>query len=147
MAKARDGDALLLATTQLMRPSCEKRLAHSNGAEHGRRIGSRRLDRSTGKTQRTCDEIQDGLAGIERARGILENDLHLLAEAPQSRGPQREHIFALEQHGSGVLSLQAQKGPRHRRFAAATLAYDGEDFLAVNAERHGPHSPHGWPSK
>ena len=66
---------------------------------------------------------------------VLEDELHVAAQALQTRAAGRAKVLAEKHHGAGVGLEQAQDQPRKRRLAAARFADDAERLFRLDAER------------
>src|SRR4029077_20198786 len=68
--------------------------------------------------------------------GVLEDDLHLLAESPQRALVQRGDVLVLEPHLAGGGLDESQDAAARRRLPAAGLADEAEGFPRHDVERH-----------
>ena len=67
--------------------------------------------------------------------GILENELHVAAQALQPRAAGGAKILAEKRHGAGVGLEEPEDQPRQRRLSAARFADDAERLFRRDAER------------
>src|SRR5207247_5488360 len=81
-------------------------------------------------------------ARIERAVGVLEDDLHLAAERAQLARPAGQERAPLERHlARGGLDEAEHQAPE-RRLPRARLADEAEGLAPLDGERHADHRPH-----
>ena len=78
--------------------------------------------------------LADGHTGVEGGEGVLENDLHLPAQAFHLLGVHRQHILALEEHLAAGGLMEAQDGAAHRGLAAAGLPHHTQSLAGVNGK-------------
>src|SRR2546430_6610750 len=72
--------------------------------------------------KRFAEDVADGLAGIERGEGVLEDDRHLAANATHSPTTQSKDVLASEVDLTGRPLGQAQDCAPEGRLSAAALA-------------------------
>src|SRR5688572_6910253 len=92
--------------------------------------------------QRQADDLLDGLARIQRGIGVLEDDLHALAQCLHARCARRCNVFPLEIDLSRGWRLQTQHHAGERALAAAAFADQAERLAAIDDEAHGAHGMH-----
>ena len=140
--RARDHDPLALAAGQLVRvggqeplgrpqPRPGQRPSHAVGL-----VGRRALV----DAQPLGHGLVDGAAGVERAGGVLLDQLHPPPVGAQvARAVAQRH--ALEEHPPGRRALQAQEEPRERGLAAARLPDQGDDLPGPHIQVHAVDGP------
>ncbi len=74
------------------------------------------------------DDAADRHSRVERAVGVLEDDLHVAADGPQLRGPQVGDVVAVEHDAAGRRLEQPQDRAAGRGLAAAAFADEAERF-------------------
>jgi hypothetical protein len=84
--------------------------------------------------QRFHQNVADLLAGIERAIGVLEDDLHLAAHLAGDAGPADIDGDAIHEQFARGLPVDQGQDARQRRLARAALADDGEGPAPVERE-------------
>ena len=92
--------------------------------------------RSTVHEEAEGHRILDGQARVERGVGILEDQLHVAAQALHARRPGGPHILAGEDQGPRIRLDQSENQPGQCRFPAAGLADDTERLARIDVERH-----------
>ena len=80
------------------------------------------------------DGLADGHAGVEGGEGVLEDDLHLPAQALHLLGVHGQHVLALEEDLAAGGLVEAQDGAPHGGLAAAGLAHYAQGVAGVNGE-------------
>ena len=83
---------------------------------------------------RLADDVANGHAGIEAADGVLENDLHLPAQAAQRLALVGEEVLALVADLAGGGGNQAEDRSADGGFAAAGFADEAERFTRLDVE-------------
>ena len=86
--------------------------------------------------------VLDGEARVQRRVRILEDQLHVAAQALHPARQDAEHILAVEPHAAGVRLHQAEDQARQRRLAASRLAHDAQGLAPLHLERHVVHRAH-----
>ena len=81
------------------------------------------------------DRIPDRHPRIERAVGILEDDLHPFPQTAQILLVELEDVPALECRGACGRFLQPENSPANGRLAAARLAHQRQRFSSPDRER------------
>lgn len=135
--RACNGDALALSAAELRRTVREKSGWKRNGIEDGAdasmdtarcvvRRGARRVN-----AQRLGKNVGDGEAGIERAYGVLEDELDAGTRGAGARGVE---ALAVEEGVAGEVRFEAGDAASQRGFAGTRSANDGETFAGSDAE-------------
>ena len=132
---ASDADALALPAGELMRITCGGRARQAHQIQH---LEDRALPRDAITDAMNDvglgDRIADRHPWIERAVGVLEDDLHL-PPAPPELGPrQLRQIASLEKHRPGGRLDQAQQQAAGGRLAATGFADEAEGFARADRE-------------
>ena len=86
--------------------------------------------------QRLLDDPVDRLLGIERAVGVLVDELDVLAELAQRLAPEGREIDAVDQDAAGRGLQETHDGAHRRGLARSRLADDGVGGAAPDLERH-----------
>ena len=89
--------------------------------------------------ERFAHDGAHGHAGVQRAVGILEHDLHAAARGPQRFGIHGKQVPAFEQHVAAGRLLQSQHGSAHGGLAAPGFPDQPEGFPGLDIERHVVH--------
>src|SRR5206468_934791 len=89
-----------------------------------------------------ADDALHAHVRIERAVGVLEDDLHLAAQRAQLARPERQERASLEQHLARGGLDEAEHETPEGRFARARLADQAEGLARLDGERHAVHGPH-----
>jgi len=131
---AGEGDALLLAARELVRPPPVERLAEPDRTQHVCGTLRRLTPAGAGEAQRPRNQLERGLARVERARRVLEDDLHRPAEAAERLGAEPEHLLAVEKDFAAALAFEAEDRAGDRRLAGAALADDREHPVGREGE-------------
>src|SRR4029079_9181939 len=76
----------------------------------------------------------DGHPGIERAVGVLEDDLHPAPQPAKRRFLQGENVVALEHRRAGGRLLQTEDRSADRGFPAARLPHERQRLAAGDLE-------------
>src|SRR4029078_8726919 len=83
---------------------------------------------------RPAEDAHDRLARIERAVGVLEDELHLLADLLHlARGEAKQRAIAQPHVAFGRLD-QTGDQPRRRRFAAAAFTHEPQGLAPADME-------------
>ena len=134
--RAGDADPLALAAAELVRVAQHRAVGQPDlGQERARALLAFRLAGNAVHAHRLDQRLADPPARIERGVGILEDDLQLAAQHPQTRLARRDHVLALEDDLTRVGLDQAQRGAPGRRLAAAGFADQAEGLAVAHAER------------
>ena len=88
------------------------------------------------------DDLTDLHAGMQGAVGILEHDLHVLAQRPQFAALHVGQILAVIGDIAGGRLDKAQQGSGHGGLAAAGLANDTQGLAPVQSQGDVVHSLH-----
>ncbi len=135
--RARDVDALALAAAQLVRVPATVETRVEPDAPQQRAGALAGLGaRATVHEQAEGHRILDGQARVERRVGILEDQLHVAAQALHARRPGGPHILAGEDQGPRIRLDQSENQPGQCRFPAAGLADDTQRLARIDVERH-----------
>lgn len=87
--------------------------------------------------ERLGKNIKNGLAGIERRVGILENHLNLPAQRERhSCGREARNFVVSAENFPGIDALEAQNGSAERGFPATGFAYESHGFSGGNLKRN-----------
>ena len=84
--------------------------------------------------QRGRDGLADRHTGVQRGKGVLENDLHIPAHVLHLRLVKGQHVLALEVHMAGCGLVQAEDGAAHGGFSAAGLAHHAQGLARGEGE-------------
>ena len=84
--------------------------------------------------QRLHQHVADLLARIERAIGVLEDDLHLAAHRLGHPGLDDIDRLAINEQFAGGLAVDEGEDAGERRFARARFADDGEGLALLERE-------------
>src|SRR5947208_15440131 len=82
---------------------------------------------------------------IERAVGILEDDLHPAAQRAQLPRVEREDVLRVKEHFARGGLLESQHGAADRRLTGAGFAHETERLAPGNGERHAIDRAHRRP--
>src|SRR5439155_882206 len=139
----RDADALALAAAELVRIAARglgrqahqlEQLSHPLPAL---RACTEAMDREP-----FADDALDAHARIERAVGVLEDDLHLAAERAQLARPECQERAPVERHLPRGGLDEAQHETPERRLPRARLADQAEGLARLDGQRHAVHGQH-----
>ena len=136
--RARDADPLPLAARELVRVAVVVLRAQAHAIEQ---LADAALHVLLGLVdrERLADDLADALARVQRRVRVLEDDLHLAAQRPQSAGCESRVMSwpskrTVPDVGSSSRTHQARCG----RLAASGLADDPERLAAVHASARRP---------
>ena len=141
--RSRDDDPLALTTGKFMRVAQEEAFGWPQ-TRLGERLGHLGL-LITGDlvdAQAFGDGVIDGVARIEGAERVLQDQLHLATEVLQPSIVQR---FALKQHRAPGRLFQPEQSPRERCLAAAGFPDECDDFTGVHLNVNTIDGPHATP--
>src|SRR5208282_1677070 len=131
----RDADALALAAGELVRIA--PRVAGEQ-ADETEELGDPLLARLAAAQvvdgERLGQHLGNRHARVERAIGVLEDDLHLAPQGPHLLPREAEDVAAPEADGAGIGIDEAQHQPARGRFAAAALADECQRLSGREAE-------------
>ena len=82
------------------------------------------------------DDVFDAIAGVEGGEGVLEDDLHVAAEATHFAAAGGEQIAAVEAHAAGGGLDEAKDEASESALARTGFADQAESFSGVNVERN-----------
>ena len=85
--------------------------------------------------ERLRNDVLDAEAGIERAKGILKNDLHVAAEAAHFGASSGEQVVPFEMDAAGSGLDEAEDEASESAFAGTGLADQAESFAGFDGER------------
>jgi hypothetical protein len=85
--------------------------------------------------QRRADDRADRVPRVQRAVGVLEDHLDLLAQRKHLALGELGHVLALEDHLAGGRVVEPGDDPARRRLAAPRLAHQPERSAAGHGER------------
>jgi hypothetical protein len=93
----------LLAAAELVRIAAKRRFVEAY-CPHGLRSALTPIVRvlAAMNGQRFTDNLLHIQARVQGAKRILEDDLHVAAQPPQLSRPGTQHVFAIEDHFTGV---------------------------------------------
>ena len=80
------------------------------------------------------DDVFYAVAGIEGGEGILENDLHVAAEAAHFAAGGGEQVATIEAHAAGGGLDEAKDEASESALARTGFANQAESFSGVNVE-------------
>jgi hypothetical protein len=132
---ARDGDALALATGELV--------GVAGAGIGGEAAADEELGGACGAILRGADgvdvewlfdDVGDAHARIERAARILEDDLHAPSDGDEFGTLRGDHVSAMEMDGSLCDGDEAEDGAAEGGLAAAGLADDAQGFAGCERE-------------
>jgi hypothetical protein len=106
--RARDPDPLALAAAELVRVAVGSLGAQADALEH---VGDELVavaPRHAVDREPLADELLDRHPRVERADGVLEDDLHVAARGLQLDRDERRHVGALEEDLAAVGSISAR---------------------------------------
>ena len=83
---------------------------------------------------RLVDDLLDRHARVERAEGILEDDLHVTAETAQVRSAGAQDIVAVEDHLAGVGFDEPQQHPSQGAFAGTGFADEAQGLAGLDGQ-------------
>src|SRR6476469_5561351 len=89
--------------------------------------------------QRLSHDLFHAHARVQRSEGVLEDDLHIAAEAPKLTAIGLEYVVAVERNAAGGGLNQPQDHASQCGFAAARLADQPQRFTLSNVERDAVH--------
>ena len=132
---AGDADALALAARELVRvaPRVAGQQAHE-AEELGHPLLFRAAAGEAVNGERLGQHLADRHARVERAVGVLEDDLHLAAQAPHALARECQDIAPLEPDRPAVGIDEAQHQPAGRGFPAPALAHERERLAGREGE-------------
>jgi hypothetical protein len=142
--RPRDADALALAARQLVRiaaavlgqePHLPEQLLHAGGP-------IRRLLDEAVDGERLAHDLAYGHPRVQRAVGVLEDDLDAPAHRPERRRRERGELLPLEAHRPAGRPLELENAAPCRGFAAAGLAHEPERLAAPDREADAVDRPH-----
>src|SRR6185369_6855870 len=125
--RARDRDALALTAGELVRVARARVGIETDQAQKlGDARGPLAAVADAVDLERLGQDGADGVARVERAERVLEDDLHV-APPPRQRAPvELEDILAREADAAAARLDQAQERAAEGRLAAARLADDAQ---------------------
>src|SRR5262249_25771311 len=94
--------------------------------------------------KRLGEDLPDGHARIERAIGVLEDELRVAAQRPELTLLKRRDIATVETDASCRWFDQPQHQPAKGRFTAAGFAHERECFAGLERKAHPIHGGHSW---
>src|SRR6266404_7957342 len=132
--RAGDADPLSLAARELVRIALRMLRAQAYEAEKLRPPFFLAPCREAIQRKRFGQRLLDGHARIERAVGILKNDLHRASLRAQRLRIEREQFLSVEPDLARSGFYQSQQQPAGRRLAAARFADQRQCFAASELE-------------
>src|SRR3954470_4890868 len=144
--RPRDADPLALAAAELVRVAPHRLRAESDAIERVGDAGRALVPRHPVDSEALAYEVAYAHARIERAHGVLEDDLHVAALRLQPRALEAREVLALDRDRAGGRLDETQQRAAERRLAAARLAHEAESLAAANLEVDavdGVHLPDG----
>ena len=140
--RPRDPHPLALAAGKLMRKPLRRPHRQPDQPQHlrhlppRRRVGLRAMDQ-----QRLHDDVFHRHARIERAVGVLENNLHPRPHRAQRPRVEPGDLLAVEMDGPAGRLDQADQQPPQRRLPAAGFPHQPQGLAGADAEIHPVHRP------
>src|SRR5690606_38498411 len=137
----RDADALALAAGELVRVAARVVGAQADLLEKGGdlvRLVAIALHEAV-DAHRLADDGAHGHARVQRAVGILEDDLHAPPERAQLARRERRDVLALEADPAAGGIEEAQGHAAEGALSAAALADEAEGLSALDVQRHAVH--------
>ena len=137
-ASARDADALPLASREFVRIATHLIGPEADPLEElrdARFFVSRALEEAV-DAHRLRHDRADRHPRVERAEGVLEDDLHLPARRPQLGGGEAHDVAIAEADRAARRLVQAEDRPPERALPAAALADEAEGLARVELEAH-----------
>ena len=132
---AGDSDALALASAELVRVAAQDADFESDGPhQFGGVLAQQGLAEIFMDRQRLGDDFLDSQSRVERAEGILEDDLHLAPGFAQRARAERGDCGAIEAHHSAGGLNEAQQHAAKSAFAAAGFADQSKGFALFYGE-------------
>ena len=132
-----DADALPLAAAELVRIAIGGLLPESAAFEQLLDANAEFVaGRQTVHHERLADETADPHAGVQRAAGILEYDLHLTTQCPHVHGGLLEHRLSIEDDLAAGRGQKAKHRSAHGRLAATALTHEPERLARREIEAH-----------
>jgi hypothetical protein len=125
-----------LTAGELVRPAVAVGRLEANTLQQG--VDARRGlgFRDAAEPQRKADDVARLLARVERAVGVLEDDLELGAQRVQLAPLGVRDVAAGEADAAARRVEQPHRRARQRRLAAAGLADQADGLAGVDRERH-----------
>ena len=135
--RAGDADPLALAAGELVRITSRRVRGQ---ADEGQQLGDARRDCGSFAQpvdpERLAQHGADGLAGVERAVGVLEDHLDAAAVPPQAGALERAHVLAVVADRARVGLQEPHEAAREGRLAAARLADDPQRLALPHRQVH-----------
>src|SRR5581483_7976755 len=129
---AGDPDALPLAAAELVRVAPERLRPEPDPSERVDDPVAPLVARDAVNREALCDEVAYAHARVERADGVLEDDLHVAARRLEVAARERGQVAALEGDRPGRRLDETQQRASERRLAAAGLADEADGLAAVH---------------
>ena len=135
--RAGDADALALASAELVWKAAAGGLVHAHGAQEfcdtsAAEVCAKRLVNEQG----LGDHVLDTEAGIEGAERVLEDDLHVTAQAAHFAMAGGEQIMPIKEDAAGGGDDEPEHKAAQRTFARAGLADQAEGFSSPDGKRN-----------
>jgi len=92
------------------------------------------------------DDLPDGHARVERGRGVLEDEVEVLAQGPQGAPGKAGHVRAVDVDGAAGRVVESYGTASDGRLAATRFPDQAHDFALADRERDsvgGAHDPAG----
>ena len=131
---AGEADPLALAAAELVRVAPGRLGAEADALEHLDHGLVAPLALEPVDPQALADEVAHLHARVERADGVLEDDLHVPAHRLQLGAAETPHVDAVELDLAGGRLEQPQQRAAERRLAAAGLADEADRLAAEDVE-------------
>ena len=119
-----------------MRIAVDSTGIEANQLQQSPRRGQRRLPARAIVHGSFDDRIAHGAPRIERAVGILKNDLHPATQRPQGTRAELGDINAVELDCAGGRLDQPRDAPGDRRFARTRFTDDAQRFATADVQRN-----------
>ena len=132
---AGDGDALALATRELVRILVQIRFLQAHGVQRFDGLGAQCVVAGSGGVQRLRHDLFDILPRIERGIGVLEHHLEVAARPLQLACGERMHIAPQNLDRTAGRLIQRHDKLGQRALAAARFPHDTQALPGLQAQR------------
>ena len=133
--RPRDADALLLARREVGRVVGEDVAVEAHALQHGADAGPALGPAHAVQRERLVHRLVDREPRVERAEGVLEDQLHPRAEVAQPDGVELADLLVAERDPPLRGLDQAEHAAAHRGLARAALADQTQRLPALQRER------------
>lgn len=133
---AGDGDALFLTAREFVREAIDRGVRQAAAVEHGAALRSDVVRARVGSVDYEWfgEDVADTHARVERAAGVLKDDLHVASQFTQRARRCRENIPPVEYDTPRSRGNEAQYGTPHGRFARSRFPDQRERLAACDTE-------------